>query len=318
MTAIRNVAVIGAGLMGHGLALVHALGGCRVTMQDISQSQLAAAPGLIEAALATLVDAGAVKAAEAEAALARIASEPDLAKAVSGADLVVEAVIEKVEVKREVYETVARAAPAHAILASNTSYLDVFPAVPEALRKRCAIAHWYTPPYIIDLVDLVSGPEAAPEVIETLLALYRGMGKKPIVFEKFAPGYIANRLQAALTLEIYHLMDSGVATPEMIDESIKYGLAGRMAFLGHLKKADYTGVGLTKQVMANAAYAPPPVRKASPTLDKLVAEGRLGVQAGGGYYDYSSRPAADWFRARDRALIQHKALVERLEREDPL
>jgi 3-hydroxybutyryl-CoA dehydrogenase len=318
MTEIRNVAMVGAGLMGHGLALVHALGGCRVVMQDISADQLAAAPGLIAAAAGTLVDGGAITAAERDAALARISSEPDLETSVAGADLVVEAVAERADVKREVYGRVAAAAPAHAILASNTSHLDIFPLVPDALKSRAAIAHWYTPPYIIDLVDVVGGPEAGPQVAEALRALYAGMGKKPIVFSRFATGYIANRLQAALGLEIYNLIDEGIATPEMIDDSIKYGLAARMAFLGHLKKADYTGLGLVRQSMQNATYSPPARRGVSPAVERLVADGRLGVMSGGGFFDYASRPPAEWFRARDRALLKHKALVETVEREDPM
>lgn len=318
MTNIHNVTIVGAGLMGHGLALVHALGECRVVMQDISAAQMDSAPKLIAVALDTLIDGGAVKASERDTVLARISTEPDLTKAVGNSDLVVEAVAEDIEIKRLVYSQIAEAAPDHALLASNTSHLDIFPLLPDTLKARSGIAHWYTPPYIIDLVDLVGAPEAGPEVVETLRALYAGMGKKPIVFAKFAPGYVANRLQAALGLEIYHLLDSGIATPEAIDDSIKYGLAARMAFLGHLKKADYTGLGLVQQIMSNAAYSPPPVRKQSPSIEDLVGEGRLGVASGGGFFDYAERPPAEWFSARDRALLKHKALVEKIEREDPM
>ncbi len=160
--AIETVAVIGAGTMGHALALVHALGGCRVALHDNSAPVLARAPDLIRAALATLEEAGSLTRARGKDAFARITPVDTLQEAVASADMVVEAVVEKPKIKRLVYAEIDRHAPPGAILASNTSYLDVFPLIPDARQTRAAVAHWYTPPYIVDLVDLAPGPQTDP------------------------------------------------------------------------------------------------------------------------------------------------------------
>lgn len=314
--AIETVAVIGAGTMGHALALVHALGGCRVALYDNAARILARAPDLIRAALATLEEAGSLSRAEAKAALARITSTDTLEQAVASADLVVEAVVEKPEIKRLVYAEIDRHAPPGAILASNTSYLDVFPLIPDARQTRAAVAHWYTPPYIVDLVDLAPGPQTAPAVIEELRALYTGFGKVPVVFDHLVPGYIANRLQAALNLECLRMIDAGWATAQDIDRSIRHGLVHRLAVLGHMKKMDYTGLEMVRNGIAGRSYRPPENTGETPVLDRLIAAGRTGVQAGAGFYDYGDTPAEELFHDRDLRLLRLKAQFQDQEGED--
>lgn len=318
MDANGKVTLIGAGLLGHALALVHAAGGHQVKMQDISEKQLEIGVGLIDSALGTMVDAGAVDVAEKVAIIGRITPVPKLADAVADADLIVEAVVENVPVKTQVYAEIDAAAPADAILASNTSNLDVFPLIPPARQKRCLIAHWYTPPYIIDLVDLAPGPETDIAVMDQMEALYNGMGKKPVRFDKFINGYVANRLQAAMGLEITRLLDEGWASAQAIDDSIKYGLANRMALMGALMKADFTGLDMMQRGMANMTYDPPTPKPSSPTLDKLIEEGRGGVMAGAGYFDYGGMSPEELFRNRDIGLLKLKAQVEKIEDETPL
>ena len=318
MDASGRVTLIGAGLLGHALALVHAAGGHQVKMQDISEKQLGIGVGLIESALATMVDAGAIDAAEMAAIIGRVTPVPRLADAVADADLVVEAVVENIPVKTQVYAEIDEAAPADMILASNTSNLDIFPLVPAARQKRCLIAHWYTPPYIIDLVDLAPGPETDAAVMDQMEALYSGMGKKPVRFEKFINGYVANRLQAAMGLEITKLLDEGWASAKAIDDSIKYGLANRMALMGALMKADFTGLDMMRRGMANMTYDPPVPKGSSPTLDKLMEEGRQGVMSGAGYFDYGGMSPEQLFRNRDIGLLKLKAEVEKIEKETPL
>ena len=318
MDANGKVTLIGAGLLGHALALVHAAGGHQVKMQDISEKQLEIGVGLIDSALGTMVDAGAVDVAEKAAIIGRITPVPKLADAVADADLIVEAVVENVPVKTQVYAEIDAAASADAILASNTSNLDVYPLIPPARQKRCLIAHWYTPPYIIDLVDLAPGPETDIAVMDQMEALYNGMGKKPVRFDKFINGYVANRLQAAMGLEITRLLDEGWASAQAIDDSIKYGLANRMALMGALMKADFTGLDMMQRGMANMTYDPPTPKPSSPTLDKLIEEGRGGVMAGAGYFDYGGMSPEELFRNRDIGLLKLKAQVEKIEDETPL
>ena len=308
-----EAAIIGGGLMGHALALVHALGGCRVRLQDNDEAARDRAPALIDAALATLAEGEAIETAEAADAANRIETVADIAEAVRDADLVVEAVTENRDIKRDVYAGIDAAAPADAIVASNTSHLDVFPLMPAARQARCLITHWYTPPYIVDLVDLAPGPETTPEVMETMRALYAGFGKHPIVFENFVSGYIANRLQAAMNLEIFRLLDEGMATADDIDGSIRHGLALRLATAGQLEKLDYTGLEMAQRALANRTYIPPEPTGTSTTLDQLIEDGRTGVMAGAGFYDYGGASPAELFRQRDIKLLRLKKALKDIE-----
>ena len=167
-----EVAVIGAGLMGHGLALVHAMGGYTVKMQDISKDQLESGVGLIANALDTLVAAGVLEGDRSSEVMSRVEAVENIADAVANSNLVVEAVLETEEVKRIVFKEIDAAAPLDAVIASNTSGLDIFPLLPERRLKNSIIAHWYTPPYIIDLVDLAAGPETDPEVLIKMEKFY--------------------------------------------------------------------------------------------------------------------------------------------------
>lgn len=315
MTTPGTVAVIGAGTMGHALALVHALGGCRVRLQDVDRGALDRAHGLIDGALATLVEAGVVEAPESATVGERIDTVAGLGDAVADAELVVEAVVEDVDIKRRVFAAIDAATPGAAIIASNTSHLDVFPLVPERRQARCLIAHWYTPPYVIDLVDLAPGPATTPEVMQTMRALYDGFGKAPIVFDSLVSGYIANRLQSAMNLEIFRLLDEGRATAHDIDASIRHGLALRLATLGHLKKTDYTGLEMARRALANRTYTPPTPTGHSRILDDLIAAGRTGVMAGAGFYDYGDTAPAELFRRRDVKLLRLKKALQEIEKE---
>lgn len=314
MSAVKSVAVLGAGTMGHALALVHAAAGLDVRMTDNNPATLERAPGLIASALDTLIEAGAMDASQKPAILDRIATFPALAQTVEGADLIVEAVVENADVKRQVYSEIDAVAKPDAIIASNTSHLNVFPLIPDSRQELSAIAHWYTPPYICDLVDLAPGPKTKPEVIECLRALYAGMGKEPVVFKSMLEGYIANRLQAAMHLEVFHLIDEGIVTAEDIDRSVRHGLALRFATLGIMRKADFTGLDMMRRAVANKTYTPPPVSGESKALEKLIAEGRGGVMSGAGFFDYGGRSPEDLFRERDLELLELKAMLEAIER----
>lgn len=318
MDSSSKIALIGAGLMGHGLALVHAIAGHPVKMTDISESQLKIGMDLAASALETMVSAGSIARADVAPILARITPVKTLAEAVSDADFIIEAVVENREVKTQVYAEIEAAAPAQALIASNTSYLDVFPLVPASLQNRFIITHWYTPPYIIDLVDIAGGPETDPAHLTTMRDHYRAIGKKPVLFDRFTPGYVANRLQAAMTLEITRMLDEGWASPEAIDDSIKYGLALRMATMGALMKADFTGLDMTRRSLSNKMYTPPEVKGYSETLEGLIADGKMGVMSGSGYFDYGDMKPDELFRNRDIGLLKLKAAVETVEKETPL
>lgn len=304
---MTEIAVVGGGLMGHGIALVLALGGHAVRITDTRPETREAVPGLMASALATLREAGAAEEgwdAERLAKAVRVAASLD--ETVAGATLVIEAITEDPEAKRAVFAELDRLCPPDTVLASNTSYLDVFPLIPAGRQARALLMHWYTPPYIIDLVDVVPGPETLPEVLEAMRALVVGLGQVPIVLQKFVPGYVANRIQSAISAEVFKLLDEGVASPREIDDAVIHGLSLRIPILGHLAKADFTGLELAQRALTNASYAPPPARTSSETLDALCAEGRTGVMAGKGYFDWGGRAPAELFRERDRKLLALK------------
>ncbi|HYZ22940.1 MAG TPA: 3-hydroxyacyl-CoA dehydrogenase family protein [Rhodopila sp.] len=304
---MTEVAVIGAGLMGHALALVFALGGHQVRLTDNNPDTLERAPGLMATALETLTQAKEVDASWNRQKLSTaVRCLPELGDTVQGAALVIEAVVERSDVKHTLYQQLEDLMAPDAILASNTSNLDIFPLVPEVLQERTIVAHWYTPPYLCDLVDLCPGPRTKPGMVETVRDMVKAMGKTPVVFRQMVQGYVANRLQAAMQLEVYRLLDEGLVTPKDIDDSVIHGLALRMPILGIMAKADFTGLLLMQQGMRNRSYTPPEPRERSETLDRLIAEGRTGVMAGKGYFDWGSRSPAELFRERDRKLLALK------------
>ena len=308
-----EVAVIGAGLMGHALALVFALGGHSVRLTDNNAENLERAPALMATALATLAEAGEVDASWDRQRLSHaVRCIPSLTDTIAGAKLVVEAIVERPDAKRALYAELAALMDADAILASNTSNLDIFPLVPLALQKRAVIAHWYTPPYLCDLVDLCPGPQTDPAAIVTVRDMVHAMGKVPVVFKQMVQGYVANRLQTAMSLEVQRMLDEGWVTPKDIDDSVIHGIALRMPILGIMAKADFTGLPLMQQGMANRSYTPPEVRGRSETLDKLIAEGRTGVMAGKGYFDWGGRSPEELFRERDRKLLALKQALRKI------
>jgi 3-hydroxybutyryl-CoA dehydrogenase len=306
-----KVAVLGAGTMGHALALVYALGGNEVRLTDSSMAVLEKAGGLMEAALASLVRFGEAPAGcTPEWLRGQVSRVATLGEAVEDADLVVEAIVEKPEAKRALFEELDRHAPQKAVIASNTSYLDPFPLIPERRQERALIMHWYTPPYLVDLVDIVAGPRCDPAIIRWAADVVTALGKVPLVMRTFVPGYLANRIQSAIMAECYRLIDEGVATAEEIDTAVVHGIALRMPVIGVMAKADFTGLALQQNALRNGTYQPPPARENSEVLDGLVAEGRVGVMAGAGYYDWP-KDAGALFAARDRRLVAlKKALRE--------
>jgi 3-hydroxybutyryl-CoA dehydrogenase len=310
---MTEVAVVGAGLMGHALALVFALGGHRVRLTDSNAETLERAPGLMATALATLAEAGEVDGSWNRQRLSQaVRCIPSLADTVAGAKVVVEAIVERPDAKRALYAQLEGLMDADAILASNTSNLDIFPLVPDGMQKRTIIAHWYTPPYLCDLVDLCPGAQTDPAALATVRDMVKAMGKVPVVFKQMVQGYVANRLQAAMGLEVQRMLDEGLVTPKDIDDSVIHGIALRMPILGVMAKADFTGLLLMQQGMKNRSYTPPEPKGHSEALDRLIAEGRTGVMSGKGYFDWGDRSPEELFRERDRKLLALKQALRKI------
>lgn len=310
MEGYQTVAVIGAGVMGHGLALVHALGGCDVRLCDTSQERLDWALARLDELSKDLEDMGVVDRVGRERIRVGITPTLDRKIAVQGVDLVVEAIVEDADAKADLYRQLAQEMGAGAVLASNTSFLDIFPLLPDQLRARTLIVHWYTPPYLIDLVDVVPCADTAPGVTERMIAFLRGIGKRPVKLKKFVPGYIANNVQMAIESEIFRLLDDGVAEVSEIDDAIRFGLAQRLCLMGQFKKIDYTGLQVVRDIHSEGLYTPPEQPTGSKALDQLLSQGANGLLSGKGFYDYGQDEGSAYLKRRDRKLARLKSLVD--------
>jgi len=311
MKEIRNVAIVGAGTMGHSLAQVFAQGGHPVRLYSRREETRSNAMRLIASNLATAAELGILEKDAPEAVLGRIRTTDRVEEAGEDADFVIEAIVEDVEVKKNVFKALDDACPPETILASNTSYLDIFGFLKTSRPDRILITHWFAPPHIVPLVEIVPGPETAPEIVETVKTLLLGLGKKPMVLKTFLSGFIANRLQTVLRNEVLFLLDSGYATAEQIDEATKASFGLRLPILGLVKRMDYTGLDLQQKFLANRS-TDPSAKASSETIDKLVSEGKLGVKNGAGFYDYGGRSPEEIMKERDVKLIKLREFLREL------
>jgi 3-hydroxybutyryl-CoA dehydrogenase len=308
---IKKVAISGAGTIGHALALVHALGACEVRLHDIHQAALDNAMARLKQAFHTLQEAGCINAGYVEVADLPITITTNLEESVEDANIFIEAAAEDLDIKKHIFTEADRWCLEDCIFTSTTSMLNVFPVVPLRRQQRFCVVHWYSPPYIIDLVEVAPGPETSPAVANELCELYARMGKYPILFSSFFPGYVANRVQSAITREVMDILDEGLATPAQIDDSLRHGLALRMAMLGHLMRSDFTSL---KLVAANLVTMADRVELPDSTLlHKLVSLGHDGVSTGKGFFDYAGRSPAELYLERDRKLIALKRAFHSIE-----
>lgn len=299
---IKRVLVVGAGTMGHSIAMVFAQGGYEVDLVDKKEDILAKSITLIRSNLRTLQRAKMATAESIPKILGRIHPSSSLEGA-KRADLVVEAISEIPEAKRDLFQTLDRLCPKGTIFASNTSYLNVFRLAREVRPEKMLICHWYAPPHLIPLVDVVGGPGTSDMTIQTMKKVLLQLGKTPVVMKKFIPGYIVNRLQRAMAREIFYLLDGGYATAEEIDRAVKSSLGLRIPAVGVVQRYDYTGLDLALAFERNPSIRLVSKERKPKTLSRLVKQGCLGVKSGRGFYDYTSKNIEDVLEKRDRKLI---------------
>ena len=309
---IRNVTIVGAGTMGHSLAQVFAQAGYNVSLNDVRDDILQTAKRLIASNLKTLAELGIVKKGEEPEILGRLQTTTRIEEAGKNADFVIEAIIEDEGAKKEMFAKLDKVCPPHTILASNTSYMDIFKFVETKRPEKVLITHWFAPPHIVPLVEIVRGPKTSQETVDTARDLMVKAGKKPIVITKFLPGFIANRLQSALGIEVLNLLDNGYVTPEDLDMATKASFALRMPILGLAKRMDFTGLDLTQKIIRNATYQAPPQRTSSKSVDALIAQGKLGVKNGKGFYDYGGRSPEEIMKERDLKLIRLREFLKEM------
>ena len=301
---IRRIAVIGAGTMGHGIALEFALAGYETRIVDQSDARLADALANVRRNLSLLADAGLVDAETTDDALARLHPTTSLAEAVADADVVIEAVFEDLALKQELFGRLDELCPEHTLLASNSSSIMPSQLASSTGRpERVLVAHYFNPPYLLPLVEVVKGPETSDETARLMFELLKGIGKSPVIMQKEAPGFIANRMQVALQREALSIVEQGYATPEDVDTVVRTSFGRRLAFAGPFEIADIGGLDVISAVAALLIPEIESSTRVSPVLTDKPARGDYGVKSGQGFYAWPPA-AADELRQRiARGLI---------------
>ncbi|MFZ0352171.1 MAG: 3-hydroxyacyl-CoA dehydrogenase family protein [Pseudolabrys sp.] len=283
--AKARIAVIGAGLMGHGIAQVFALAGHDVVIYDSIASSLDSAKARI---LTNLKELG-----DDQGAMERVTPVADLAQAVREADYVVEAVLEDLPLKQKLFTEIEKYVRPDTILASNTSVIPIT-RIMEGLkqRDRALGTHWWNPPYLVPLVEVIETQWTSPQAVNFTMKLHADAGKTPAHVKKDVPGFIGNRLQHALWREAIALVENGICDAETVDNVIKSAFGRRLAVLGPLENADMVGTDLTlaihKTVLPDIDSRPCP----SPYLENLVRDKRLGFKSGEGFRKWSPEQQA--------------------------
>jgi 3-hydroxybutyryl-CoA dehydrogenase len=282
---VRRIAVLGAGLMGHGIAQVAAQAKFEVSLRDVKQEFLDKGISMINDSLQKFSKKGLIKESEISETLGRIHPTLDLKEAVENSDLIIEVAPENLELKRGLFSEVDKLAKPNAIIASNTSSISITELASATKRpeKFCGM-HFFNPPQLMKLVEVIRGVKTSDETVNTVVEVVKKMGKEPIVVKKDVPGFVVNRILVPALNEAMYLVWEGVAEPEDIDKAVKLGLNWPM---GPLYLADYLGHDTTLAIMEIFEKEFGEKFKPCPILKQMVRAGVLGRKSGKGFYDWT-------------------------------
>jgi 3-hydroxyacyl-CoA dehydrogenase len=302
---IRTVAIIGAGIMGHGIAQALATAGYRVTITDTSTAALNAVAPRVERNLAAFVEAGLLEKGYVPTILGRIRTAATLEEASRDADVVVEAATEDQDLKRQLFNRLDAACPERTILTSNSSSLLISEFASETKRQdRCILTHWMNPPHIVPAVEVIPGRFTSQETIEVVTEMLRKAGKLPVRVQKEIPGYLVNRIQMAMFREVWSLWAKGVASAEDLDLAVRGSFGFRLPSVGPLMANDLAGDDTTYVI----------ARRLLPMLDseiqpadgfrEMIESGRYGMKTGSGFYSHTEEEWNAIVERRDRDLLR--------------
>jgi len=315
---IKKICVIGAGTMGHGLAQTFAQGGHQVALFSRTQRTLDRASTLIKSSLDTMLEAGVVNKQQIQATLGRITSTTSLEEAAEDADTAIETLAEERKAKKDIFKRLDDICPPKTLLTSNTTLLNIFDFVETSRPDKVLVTHWYAPPQIIPLVDVVKGPLTDEANIKFIVQLLKRMGKKPVVFNRPVAGYVLSRIQIALQREVHYLLDNDFISPEELDEATIWGLALRMMVVGVVQRIDFGGLDLSAKNIHRSTVESTPIDYQPKKLLELVEQGHTGVKTGRGFYDYDGRSEAEVCHDRDIRLLKLLKILQETDITGPL
>jgi len=301
---VKKVAIFGAGTMGPGLAQVFATAGYDVAMYSRKVETIEKATKVLKSNLSTFVEQGILSEDAVPGILARITTTQSVEQAATEADFVIESIAEKMDAKKALYEELDAICPERTVITSNTSYLNIYEVMPAKRLPQTVIAHWFAPPHIVPLVEVVKGPETSQETVDFVVELLKKVDRVPTVLEKFVPGFCINRFLRIIGREIFFLLDNGYMTAEQLDLAVKASIIPRAMVLGFVQRYDFTGIDLSYGNLQNKDFIEPPIDNNPRSLVELMERGELGVKSGKGFFDYSDRPLEQVLRERDAALIR--------------
>jgi 3-hydroxybutyryl-CoA dehydrogenase len=307
---ISRVAVLGLGTMGHGIAQTFALAGCDVACFDESANMRGSLIERVRTNLEAFVTAGLVEPWQIEPTLTRLGLAGTEEEAVAETQFVTEAVPEDLEIKQALFSRLERIAGPEAILASNSSSFPISQSGSRMQRpERALVTHWFNPPHLTPVVEVVPGPHTSPDTVQTTLNLLLRLGKNPIRLQRELPGFLVNRVQVAIQREVWDLVGQGVATPEEIDAAIRGTIGFRFAALGPLEIHDFAGLDIQ---LATYRHLVSEIRSDTTppkAIQELAADGRLGVKTGRGFYNYPPDRLQARRARRDSLLLKLRKLL---------
>jgi len=300
---INHVGLLGAGMVGHGLALHFARAGYQVSLYSRTQQTLDKAIESIESNLRVLMEGQAGVEGDIKKTISRIAATRNMDEAVAKASIIIESVAEDLGVKQDLFKQLDEMCPGNTILATNTSVISITAIASKAKnRDRIIGTHFWFPPYLVPLVEVVKGRDSSDETMETTYQFMKKTGKYPIKCLKDVPGFVANRLQHALWREAISIVEKGIADAATVDDAIKQSFGIRVPVLGPIENADMVGLDLVlaihNTVLQDLEASPDP----SPLLKEKVTKGELGFKSGKGLYDSWTPERMKGTRAR---LMKH-------------
>jgi len=302
--SLPPIAVLGLGTMGHGIAQAFATVGHRVRCYDADPTARATVPERVRANLQAFAGAGLLPPQNIEPILDRIHCCPTEAEAVADVMMVTEAVKEDLVVKQELLTRLESLVPPSTVLASNSSTFPISQSGSRLRRpERALVTHWFNPPHLVPLVEVVPGPKTDEATVRATMDLLRRIGKQPLRLRKELPGFLVNRIQVAVMREVWDLLEQGVASPEEIDDAVRSSIGFRLAAVGPLEVHDFGGLDIQTTVYRNLA---PWIRSDTevPALVRtLVAQGHLGAKTGRGFQDYPPERVVERRQRRDALFL---------------